>query len=152
MAASNSETARRSPLRQQFGERLCQLWRPEYLDANDPVVVHVNQHVTGILEPAAYTTLTWPGSRLRRRVDSGAVLGAAPAPVINPKIVNLVSQRGLLTPEQHATSFGGKSRERTAQLELRRAVAGWPRLCRAFVAEKAAKEILGTLVHIHSNA
>src|ERR1019366_4520739 len=108
-------------LRQQFGERLCQLWRAEYLDTDNPVVLHVNQHVTGVLEPATYATLTWPGNRLRRRVDGGTVLGAAPAPVIDPQIVNLVGQRGLVAPDQYAASLGSEFGKSAAPLKKRRA-------------------------------
>jgi hypothetical protein len=76
--------AGRQTLRQQFGERLDKLRVEERFNADDPVVGHVNQHVTGISEPATYATVTWPLKRLRRRVDGGALLHPAPAPVINP--------------------------------------------------------------------
>src|ERR1039457_6863987 len=124
MAASNSEIAQRSlspldsvALRQQLPQCFDKFWVEECFNADDPVVVHVNQHVTGILEPAAYATLTCPGNRLRRRVDGGALLHPASASVINPQLINLICQRRLVTPDQHSAGLGGEFRERTAQLE-----------------------------------
>src|ERR1017187_10332748 len=92
-------------------------WVEERFNADDPVVGHVNQHVTGILEPAARATLTFLGNRPRRRVDGGALLHPAPASVINPQLIKLVRQRRLVTPEQHTAGLGGEFGERMDQLE-----------------------------------
>src|ERR1035441_6135958 len=142
--------AGRQTLRQQFGERPDKFWVEERFNADNTLVAYIDKHVTGIREPAAYATVTWPVKRLRRRVDGGALLHPAPAPVIDPQLINLVGQRGLVTPDQRATGFGCEFGKRTAQLKKRRAIAGRCRLHWAFVTENAAQEILGTLFHIHS--
>ena len=73
-----------SLLRQQFRQCLDKFWVEESFNADNALVAYINKHETGIREPATYATVTWPLKRLRRRIDGGALLHPAPAPVINP--------------------------------------------------------------------
>src|ERR1035437_2293187 len=47
-------------LRQQFRERLDKVWVKERFNANNAFVAYIDKHITGILEPAAHATVTWP--------------------------------------------------------------------------------------------